>query len=154
VDICSKNIIMYQSIKQESRDRNARRIFSRNCRHLMPLFKVKERWNKGEQDTKGERVQETKKRRRRRILDAPTCPRGIESRGLRRAENDERSTIREKERRKRKKKKTFYGHGGSCCCLFAVGQRRRGDRRKSPVRRSQLNPSARGDPRQCAPRFR
>lgn len=111
------------------RERNARRvhIFQEfSCRSL----KWRKRWSKGEQDTKGGRVQEMRKRTkkekdtkctdvssRHRVAWPSTCTEWW-------ALHDSRRRNGEKE----EKKETFYGHGGSCCCLFAVGQCRRGDR--------------------------
>jgi len=103
--------------------------FSRNCRHLMPLFKVKEKMEQGRTGYEGRartRNEEEKKEKDTRCTDVSSRHRVAWPSTCREwwALHDSR----EETAKKKKKKETFYGHGGSCCCLFAVGQRRRGDR--------------------------
>lgn len=90
--------------------------------------------SEGATRTRGRNIKEREKEREDVLEEdtlASTCPRGIRSRSLRRARNDEHRSAIQRDSpwratthsEKGGKKETFYRHDGSCGCLLAVGQR-------------------------------
>lgn len=98
------------------------------------------------------RYEHEDERRKKDAGCAPTCPRGIGSRGLRRAWNRRPARFEATEgatvRREKKGLSTDTAEAAAARprCRRTAPMWEMGDRRKSPVRRSQLNPSARGRP--------